>query len=199
MLLKGTVPHSLTDQPAVLIIYVLLVVIIGAALASVILRNVVFAIASFAVTMAAVAFVYLMLAPFLLFAVQLLLFTTISAGLLLGLLRTTTGLTPAPTSPFGSELIGGAAVGAALFALIGVVVGATNWPVKVSGGPMEGLAGTLAGTYLVGLAVLVVLVASAALGAGLLATQRLGRRPPAAASAAAPRRSPRPGRSGTNR
>ncbi|MDQ6709181.1 MAG: hypothetical protein M3Z11_01350 [Candidatus Dormibacteraeota bacterium] len=175
MPLIGALPHSMTAQPAVLIIYVLLVVIIGTALASVVLRSLLFAIAGFAITMAAVAFLYLMLAPFLLFAVQLLIFTSVSAGLLIGLLRTTTGLDEAPASPFSPELIGGAAIAAAVAALLGVVVGATNWPVRITG-VTEGFGQSLLNTYIVGIAVLVVTVASAALGAGLLATQRLGRR-----------------------
>ncbi|MDQ6883093.1 MAG: hypothetical protein M3077_02475 [Candidatus Dormibacteraeota bacterium] len=174
--LIGALPQSITDQPVVLIIYVLLVVALGAALASVVLRSVLYAIAAFAITMAAVAFLYLMLAPFLLFAVQLLIFTTVSAGLLIGLLRTTTRLEEAPASPFSPELMGGAAIAAAVAALLGVVVGATNWPVRFTGGLMEGFGHALANTYIVGIAVLVVTVASAALGAGLLATQRLGRR-----------------------
>ena len=66
--LIGALPQSITDQPAVLIIYLLLIVAIGSALASVLLRSMLYAIAAFAVTMAAVAFLYLMLAPFLLFA-----------------------------------------------------------------------------------------------------------------------------------
>ncbi len=184
VLLKGTLPSSMTDQPAVFIIYVLLVILVGSAVASVVFRNVLFAIASFAVTMAAVAFLYLMLAPFLLFAVQLLVFTTVSAALLIGLLRTTTGLDKSLPSPFGAELIGGAAVAAALLALLVVVVGMTNWPVRAVGPqrspfsvPID-FGRTITDNYIVGLAVLAVLLASAALGAGLLVTQRARRGAP---------------------
>jgi NADH:ubiquinone oxidoreductase subunit 6 (subunit J) len=176
LLLKGSVPLPITAEPAVIVIYVLLILIVGSALASILLRNVLFAIASFSATMVGVALLYLLLAPFLLFAVQLLIFTTISAGLLLALVRSTSGLESPPESPFSPELISGSAVGAALLALLGVVVGATNWPVRIHGGPMVGLGGTLVNTYVVGIAVLVVILASAALGAGLLTMQRPARR-----------------------
>lgn len=176
LLLKGSVPLPITAEPAVIVIYVLLILIVGTALASILLRNLLFAIASFSATMVGVALLYLLLAPFLLFAVQLLIFTTISAGLLLALLRSTSGLESPPESPFSPELIAGSAVGAALLALLGVVAGATNWPVRIHGGPMVGLGGTLVNTYVVGIAVLVVILASAALGAGLLTIQRPGRR-----------------------
>jgi len=177
-LLKGSLPPAVSSQPEVLIIYLLLFLIIGSALASVVLRNLVFAIAAFSATMAALALLYLTLAPFLLFALQLFAFTTVSAGLLVGLLRRTTGLDPAPDSPFSPELIAGGAVGAALLALLGVVVGATNWPVKISAGAFEGLAGSVADRYVVAIAVVVVMLASAALGAALLTNQRLSRRSP---------------------
>jgi len=175
-LLKGSLPSAITDQPAVLLIYLLLLLIVGSALAGIVLRNLVFAIAAFSVTMAAVALLYLMVAPFLLFAVQLLVFTTVSAGLLLGLLRRTSGTAPAPDSPFSPELIAGVAVGTALLALVGVVVSATNWPVRISGGTNQGLGGSLANQYVVAVAVVVVMLASAALGTALLTSQRLARR-----------------------
>jgi NADH:ubiquinone oxidoreductase subunit 6 (subunit J) len=176
-LLKGLLPPAVSNQPEVLIIYLLLLLIIGSALASVVLRNLVFAIAAFSATMVAVALLYLMLAPFLLFAVQLLLFTTVSAALLVGLLRRTSGTEPPPESPFSRELIGGVAVGAVLLALVGVVVGATNWPVRIVG-ITPGLGGTLTEQYVVAIAVLVVVLACAALGAALLTNQRLSRRFP---------------------
>jgi NADH:ubiquinone oxidoreductase subunit 6 (subunit J) len=169
-LLKGSLPSAIMDQPAVVIIYLLLLLMIGSALAAVILRNLVFAIAGFALTMGAVALLYLMLAPFLVFAVQLLVFTTVSAALLLGLLRRTAGLQPAPVSPFSRELIAGVAVGAVLLALLAVVVGATRWPASISAGPA---AGNLIDQYVVGIAVLLVMLASAALGVVLLTTERL--------------------------
>jgi NADH:ubiquinone oxidoreductase subunit 6 (subunit J) len=119
-----------------------------------------------------------MLAPLLLFAVQLLVFTTASAGLLLGLLRRTSGMEPAPDSPFSPELIAGVAVSAALLALVGVVVSATNWPVRISGSASEGFSGSVLNGYVVGVAVVVVMLASAAVGAALLTNQRLTRRFP---------------------
>jgi NADH:ubiquinone oxidoreductase subunit 6 (subunit J) len=176
-LLKGLLPQAVSSQPEVLIIYLLLLLIIGSALASVVIRNLVFAIAAYSATMVAVALLYLMLAPFLLFAVQLLLFTTVSATLLVGLLRRTSGIEPAPDSPFSRELIAGIAVGAVLLALVGVVVGATNWPVRIVG-IRPGLGGTLTEQYVVAIAVLVVVLASGALGAALLTSQRLSRRLP---------------------
>jgi len=143
----------------------------------VLLRNLVFAIAGFAISMGALALLYLMLAPFLLFAAQLLVFTAVSALLLLGLLRRTSGIEPAPDSPFSPELIAGVAVGAALLALVGLVVGATNWPVRVTG-IQAGFGGTVANQYVVALAVVVVILASGALGAALLMNQRIARRFP---------------------
>lgn len=174
-LLKGTLPSAITDQPAVLIIYLLLLLIVAGALASVVLRNLVFAVGSFSATMGLVSLLYLVLAPFLLFALQLLLFTLVSAAILFGLLRRTSGLDPAPDSPFGPELIAGVLAGAALLALLGVVVGATNWPVKLVG-ITPGFYGTLASQFVVAIAVIVVMLCSAALGAALLTSQRVRRR-----------------------
>jgi NADH:ubiquinone oxidoreductase subunit 6 (subunit J) len=142
-----------------------------------VLRNLIFAIGGFAITMGALALLYLMLAPFLLFAAQLLVFTGVSAFLLLGLLRRTGGIEPAPDSPFSPELIAGVAVGSALMALVGLVVGATNWPVRITG-VQAGFGGTVANQYVVAIAVVVVLLASAALGAALLMNQRIARRFP---------------------
>lgn len=176
-LLKGSLPSAIVDQPAVLVIYLLLILIVASALASVLLRNLVFAIAGFAVSMGALALLYLMLAPFLLFAAQLLVFTAVSGLLLLGLLRRTSGVEPAPDSPFSSELIAGVAVGAALLAIVGLAVGATNWPVRVTG-IQAGFGRTVANQYVVALSVVVVMLACAALGAALLINQRIPRRVP---------------------
>lgn len=186
VLLIGAVPQPITSEPAAFLIYLLLAIVVGSALASVLLRNALFAIASFIATMAGVAFLYLMLAPFLLFALQLLLFTTVSALLLVGLIRMTSGLDSAPDSPFSPELIAGSAVAAVLLALLAVVVGATNWPVRVAPDFAEGIGHSLTTTYIVGLGVLVVIIASAALGAGLLRTVPVLRRGPAGGA-------PRPG------
>ncbi|HEV2014474.1 MAG TPA: hypothetical protein VGR77_11430 [Candidatus Dormibacteraeota bacterium] len=168
MLLKGTLPQAITSPPVVLFIYAVLILMIGSALASVLLRNTMYAAGAFAGSMVLVALLYLTIAPFLLFAVQLLLFTTVSALLLIGLLRGTTGLKASTLGPLSREWIIGAAVAAALMALLVVVVATTSWPVRLIGNPGPGLGETLTNTYVVGLAVLVVILASAALGSGLL-------------------------------
>lgn len=193
VLLKGTVPHSLTDQPAVLIIYVLLVVIIGAALACVVLRNVVFAIASFAGTMAAVAFLYLFIQPYsaaraMLFAAQLIVATLAPAVLMLGLVRRTSGLARPPSSPNGRENLAGAVVASLVFALFAVVVGRAAWPVRVAPDLFSGLARTITDSYVVALAALVVLVGASTLGVWLLLGQRAGRHPAQAEPPAGHRR-----------
>jgi NADH:ubiquinone oxidoreductase subunit 6 (subunit J) len=196
VLLKGTVPIPITSTPLVLLIYVVMVLMLAAGLASVLLRNLLYAIAAFMATMVLVALLYLLIAPFLLFAIQLLVFTTVAAVLTVGLVRRTTGLDRPPLSPFGAELLSGAVIAAALLALLGVVAATTAWPVRVAPDLVEGFGTTLTGTYVVGLATLVVLIASAALGASLLATQRLaGRARPSEDSPAAlrTRRRPRPG------
>src|SRR5438876_11160946 len=105
------------------------ILMLGSALASVLLRNTLYAIGAFAASMVLVALLYLAIAPFLLFAVQLLVFTTVSAALLIRLLRETTGLRPATLGPLSREWIIGAAVSAAVLALLEVVLGATAWPV----------------------------------------------------------------------
>lgn len=160
-------PQPITEAPLVILIYAVLVLMLVGALASVLLRNTLYAIAAFAATMVLVALLYLALAPFLLFAIQLLVFTTVSAALLVGLLRRTGGLT-ATQEPFSREWIVGAAVAAALLALLVVVVATTSWTVRVaaSGGP--GFAATLTNAYVVGLAVLAVILASSALGSALV-------------------------------
>lgn len=167
-MLIGTLPAPITSAPLVILIYVVLVVMIGSALASVLLRSVLFSIGAFAAAMVMIALLYLTIAPFLLFAIQLLVFTTLSAAVLIGLLRRTTGTEEASVGPFSREWIVGAAVAAATLALVAVVVGATSWPVGFCCSIMVGFSGTLGNDYVVGLAVLIVLLASAALGAGLL-------------------------------
>jgi len=166
--LIGALPLPITSAPLVLFIDLVLMLILGSALASVVLRNTLYAIGAFAASMVLVALLYLAIAPFLLFAIQLLVFTTVSAALLIGLLRETSGLKPTSLGPLSPEWIIGAAVSAAVLALLGVVLGATAWPTGLAGNPGPGLAQTLTSTYAVGLAVLVVIVASAALGCGLL-------------------------------
>ena len=160
-------PQPITEAPLVILTYAVVVLMLAGALASVVLRNTLYAIAAFAATMVLVALLYLTIAPFLLFAIQLLVFTTVSAALLVGLLRQTGGLS-ATQERFSREWIIGAAVAAALLALLVVVVATTSWPVGVvaSGGP--GFAATLTNAYVVGLAVLAVILASSALGTALL-------------------------------
>jgi len=168
LLLIGTLPAPITSAPLVILIYVVLILMVASALASVLLRSVLYSVAAFAATMVLIALLYLTIAPFLLFAIQLLVFTTVSAAVLIGLLRTTTGLQQTSAGPFIREWILGAAVAGATLALLGVVVGATSWPVRVCCSAMGSFGSTLANTYVVGLATLAVLLASAALGAGLM-------------------------------
>jgi NADH:ubiquinone oxidoreductase subunit 6 (subunit J) len=166
--LIGELPQPITSAPLVLFVYLVLILMVGSALASVLLRNTLYAVGAFAASMVLVALLYLSIAPFLLFAVQLLVFTTVSAALLIGLLRETTGLKPTTQGPLSREWIIGAAVSAAVLALVGVVLGATSWPTGFCCGIIVGLGPVLTNTYPVGLAVLAVILASAALGSGLL-------------------------------
>ncbi len=166
MPLIGALPQPITSAPLVILIYAVLLLMVASALASVLLRSTVIATGAFAATMVLVALLYLTIAPFLLFAVQLLVFTTVSAALLVGVLRRTTGL-ESTQEPFSREWIVGTAVAAAVLALLVVMLATTSWPVRpVNAG--AGFGATLTNTYVVGLAVLVVILASAALGGGLL-------------------------------
>lgn len=167
MPLIGAPPQPITEAPLVILIYAVLVLMVASALASVLLRNVLYAIGAFAATMLSIALLYLTIAPFLLFAVQLLVFTTVSAALLAGLLRRTTGL-DSTEEPFSREWVVGAAVAAAVLALLMVVAASTSWPVRPTANAGAGFGSTLTNAYVVGLAVLVVILASAALGSGLL-------------------------------
>jgi NADH:ubiquinone oxidoreductase subunit 6 (subunit J) len=159
----------------VLFVYIVLALMLITALTSVVVRNTLWAIGSFASSMALLALLYLTIAPLLLFAVQLVVYTTVAAGLLLGLLRLTSGLERPPMSPVGRQWIAGGAVAAAVGALLLLVAAATSWPpwpvapfrAGIISQP-ESFAGTLINGYVVGLAVLVVLIASAALGTALL-------------------------------
>ena len=166
MPLIGALPQPITSAPLVILIYAVLLLMVASALASVLLRSTVIATGAFAATMVLVALLYLTIAPFLLFAVQLLVFTTVSAALLVGVLRRTTGL-ESTQEPFSREWIVGTAVAAAVLALLVVILATTSWPVR-SVNPGAGFGATLTNTYVVGLAVLVVILASAALGGGLL-------------------------------
>src|SRR2546421_7803272 len=130
---------------------------IVSALTSVLVRDTLWAIGAFSASMVLIALLYLTIAPFLLFAVQLLVFTTVSAALLIGLLRGTTGLGPSTQGPLSREWIIGGAVVAALMALLVLVVAATAWPIGLTGNAGPGLAEALANTYVVGLAILAVI------------------------------------------
>ena len=167
MPLIGALPQPITSAPLVILIYAVIVLMVASALATVLLRSTVFATGAFAATMVLIALLYLAIAPFLLFAVQLLVFTTVSAALLVGLLRRTAGL-DSTQDPFSREWIVGAAVAAAVLALLVVIVATTSWPVRATVNAGAGFGSTLANTYVVGLAVLVVILACAALGGGLL-------------------------------
>jgi NADH:ubiquinone oxidoreductase subunit 6 (subunit J) len=160
-------PQPITEAPLVILIYAVLILMLASALASVLLRNALYAIGAFAATMVLVAVLYLALAPFLLFAIQLLVFTTVSAALLVALLRQTSGL-QATQERFSREWIIGAAVAAALLALLVVLVATTSWPVGTNANAGAGFGVTLTNMYVVGLAVLAVILASSALGSGLL-------------------------------
>ena len=167
MPLIGALPQPITSAPLVILIYAVLLLMVASALASVVLRSTLYAIGGFAATMVLVALLYLTIAPFLLFAVQLLVFTTVSAALLVGLLRQTAGL-ESTQEPFSREWIVGVAVAAALLALLIVVIATTSWPIRATTTAGVGFGATLTNTYVVGLAVLVVILAAAALGSGLL-------------------------------
>ena len=176
MPLIGALPQPITSAPLVILIYAVLLLIVASALATVFLRSTLFVTGAFAATMVLVALLYLTIAPFLLFAIQLLVFTTVSAALLVGVLRRTTGL-ESTQEPISREWIVGTAVAAAVLALLLVVVATTSWPVRPTVNAGAGFWATLTNTYAVGLAVLVVLLASAALGSGLLLATSTLRRP----------------------
>ena len=178
MPLIGALPQHLssaspiTSAPLVLFVYLVLILMLIAAMASVLFRNTLWAIGSFAVSMALLALLYLTIAPLLLFAVQLVVYTAVSGGLLLGLLRLTSGLERPPISPFSRQWIVGGAVAAALGALLVLVAALTSWPVDLA---QRGAlpvphpsSATPVDAYIVGLGTLVVLIASAALGSALL-------------------------------
>jgi NADH:ubiquinone oxidoreductase subunit 6 (subunit J) len=166
--LIGALPQSITSAPLVFFVYLVLILLLGSALATVLIRNTLYGIGAFAASMVLVSLLYLALAPFLLFAVQLLVFTTVSAAILIGLLRATTGLQASSVGRLSPEWIIGAAVSAVMFALLALVLGATSWPVQVCCSLPEDFGQVLGNTYVVGLAVLAVILGSAAIGSGLL-------------------------------
>ena len=77
---------------------------------------------------------------------------------IVGVLRRTTGV-DSTQEPFSREWIVGAAVAAAVLALLVVIVATTSWPVRATVNAGAGFGSTLANTYVVGLAVLVARVA----------------------------------------
>jgi NADH:ubiquinone oxidoreductase subunit 6 (subunit J) len=166
--LIGGLPQPITSAPLVLFVYLVLILMVGSAVASVVLRNTLYAIGAFAASMVLVALLYLAIAPFLLVAIQLLVFTTVGAALLIGLLRATTGLRTSSVGRLTPEWVIGAALSAVIFALLALVGGATAWPVQVCCALPLSLGDTLTNDYPVALAVLAVIIASAALGSGLL-------------------------------
>jgi len=177
--LIGALPQHLssappiTSAPLVLFVYLVLILMLIAAMASVLLRNSLWAIGSFASSMALLALLYLTIAPLLLFAVQLVVYTAVSGGLLLGLLRLTSGLERPPISPFARQWILGGAVAAALGALLVLIAATTSWPLGnaiqkgVYAFPYS-FTRTLIDSYIIGVATLTVLIASAGLGSALL-------------------------------
>ena len=168
MLLIGSLPQPISSAPLVILIYVVLVLMVGSALASVLLRNLLYGVAAFAATMLLVALLYLTIAPVLLFAVQVLVYTLISAALLVGLLRQTGGISQSSAGPLSREWLIGAGVAAALFAVIGLVVTLTSWPVRVCCAIPGDFVETLRATYVVGIWTAAIVLASGALGCGLL-------------------------------
>jgi len=167
LLLIGTLPAPISAAPLVILIYVVLVLMIASALATVILQDTTYTIGAFAATLLLVALLYLTVAPLLLFAVQLLIFTLVSALLLVGLLRTT-GFERTAVGPFSREWIAGGAISAAALAVLVVVSVATSWPVRICCSAVEDFGTTLTNAYVVGLVTIVILLASAALGAGVM-------------------------------
>ena len=167
-MLIGALPAPITSAPVVILIYAVLLLMIAAALASVLLRNILYAVGAFAATMLLVAILYLTIAPALLFGAQVLLVTTLSAAMLIALLRQTTGLEPSAVGPFSREWVVGAAVSAALLALVGLVMLATSWPVRTCCALSGTLTNVLSNTYVVALWTLAILLGSAALGCALL-------------------------------
>ena len=172
--LIGTVPAPISSAPLVILIYVVLILLVASALASVLLQDTRYILGAFVAAMLLVALLYLTVAPALLFAVQLLVFTVISALLVVGTLRNTAGLDAEAVGPFSREWIAGGAAAAVLLALLVVVLAATNWPaepccryIQVPGAVAD-FGSSLTSGYVVALATAVVLLASAALGAGLI-------------------------------
>ena len=164
---------------------------VASALASVLLRSALYAVGAFCGTMLLVAILYLTIASPLVFAVQLVLYTAISAALLLAVLRQTTGIDgAAPVGPFSREWIIGGGVAAAFLALLGLVMALTKWPVSTCCALSTGVFDTLSDSYVVAIWTLAILVGSAALACGLLLTSTT-----LASFRSEPRRSGRPPRS----
>lgn len=171
-MLIGTLATPISSAPLVILIYAVLILMLVGALASVLLRSMLYAAGAFAATMLLVAILYLAIAPFTLFVVQLLIFTLASGVIVMWLLRDTSGLGHSAIGPFSREWIVGGAVCAALLALLCAVVGTTGWPVRIGPqgvfSPPVTVLSRLTSQFVVGLATLVILLGSAALGAALV-------------------------------
>ena len=166
--LIGTVPAPISSAPLVILIYVVLILMLASAIASVVFQDARLTVGALVATMLLAALLYLTVAPALLFAVQLLIFTLISALLTIGMLRRTSGLDVTAVGPFSGEWIAGGAVAAVLLAIMVVVLAATAWPVHVCCSLVEDFGSTLTNAYVVALATAVVVLASAALGVSLM-------------------------------
>lgn len=166
--LIGTLPAPISSAPLVILIYVVLILMVASALASVVFQDARLVMGAFVATMLLAALLYLTMAPALLFAVQLLIFTLISAVLTIGMLRRTSGFQATAVGPFSREWIAGGAVAAVLAALLVVVLAATAWPVHIRPSIVEDFGSTLTNAYVVALATVVVVLASAALGVSLM-------------------------------
>ncbi|HEY9286808.1 MAG TPA: hypothetical protein VIT43_02170 [Candidatus Dormibacteraeota bacterium] len=166
--LIGALPAPISSAPLVILIYVLLILMLASAAATVVFQEARLAVGAFVATMLLVALLYLTLAPALLFAVQLLIFTLVSGLLTMGMLRRTSGLDATAVGPFSREWIAGGAVAAVMLALLAVVLAATAWPVRPGRSIVEDFGSTLTTDYVVALATVVVLLGSAALGLSLL-------------------------------
>jgi NADH:ubiquinone oxidoreductase subunit 6 (subunit J) len=181
-LLKGAVLVPITSPGLVILIYIVLALMLVAALTTVLVRDLFFSVGAFAATLLLVAILYLAMAPFALFAVQLVIFAGVSALIVVWLLRDTTGLERQRVGPFSREWIIGGGVAAAVLALIALVVGVTAWPAGCCAPSLvTGFGDSVTNSYVVGLATTVIVLASGAVGASLV-LRRIPRTRPSAAA-----------------
>ena len=177
MLLIGALPQPITSAPLALTVYATLILMVASALASVLLRDTLYSIAGFVGTMVFLGILYVAIAPWEVVAVQLVIVAGVNAALLVALLRDTTGLRASSIGPFSREWTVGAAVSSLLFAVLGGVVGAASWPVKVCCSVSVGFGQTLLDGYVIGIWTLALVLGSAAMGSGMALVR--SRRPPA--------------------